>query len=93
MWIRSQNKECLVDCKALDLGEFAKKSKILDVSNDICLGEYETEERAIEILDNIQIHMQSGVSKVSYFYAADIDGNKLLDSTETTYFIYQMPEK
>ena len=54
LWIRSQDKRAL--CKVGDLEvEKINKATCWDIRNDkICFGSYETEERALEILDDMQ---------------------------------------
>ena len=69
LWIRSQDKEDLVECKNIGLaylGKYGFVDKIGDIERKkfyICeftdtthttLGKYETKERALEVLDEIQ---------------------------------------
>lgn len=52
MWIRSQDKEDLVDTKRIIV---IGKKITSDVTDDYLLfGEYESKERAIEVLDEIE---------------------------------------
>lgn len=51
LWVRSQDKTVLVEVKSLQcyLGEYC-----IETMNGIKLGRYETKERCLEILDEIQ---------------------------------------
>lgn len=53
MWIRNQSKKGLIDVNSLDV----VGNKVM--CKNWTLGEYETEKRALEILDHIAIVMQS----------------------------------
>ena len=79
MWIRSQNKRCLLN--TLNLYLFGTSIKSND--KDCILGTYQTEERALEVLDMIQ----SRIIKGDKF---DIikKGKRV-----TKEFVFQMPEK
>lgn len=57
LWIRSQDKELLVNAKAFELQHYKNSPcQIFAVWNNnfMCIGTYKTKERAIEILDEIQ---------------------------------------
>lgn len=60
LWIRSQNKELLMQVKYLHINAYAEKDKdvrIYSYGNDdfsYLLGTYKTKERALEVLDEIQ---------------------------------------
>ena len=51
MWIRTQDREMLMDCKAIGIGLEDDKSIY---SNGYVLGTYSSKERALEVLDDIQ---------------------------------------
>lgn len=51
MWIRTQDREMLMDCKAVGIGLEDNKSIY---SNGYVLGTYSSKERALEVLDDIQ---------------------------------------
>jgi len=65
IWIRSQNKEALTNCTALDVAykrSIENKDTdylIIDKSTGYVLGTYGTKERAIEVLGEIQLHIES----------------------------------
>lgn len=83
MWIRSKNKRYLGDYKELVI---ISKS-ILGYSNSTddstSLGEYATEERALEVLDQIEHRLIQGSSH------DDMNGNRRVQKQ----FVFQMPEK
>jgi len=57
MWIRSQNKTVLIRAGFIDVCDtriFASNSQTKIEKTGICIGKYETVERAIEVLDEIQ---------------------------------------
>lgn len=56
LWIRSQNKETLVKCNDISITLCNRIVGYFDkVTEYETLGEYETKERAIEVLDEIQL--------------------------------------
>ena len=56
MWIRTQDREMLMDCNAVGIGLEDDKSIY---SNGYVLGTYSSKERALEVLDNIQYALDS----------------------------------
>ena len=56
MWIRTQDREMLMDCNAVGIGLEDDKSIY---SNGYVLGTYSCKERALEVLDNIQYALDS----------------------------------
>lgn len=69
MWVRSQNKEVLADIKAFDTIKNKEKFYITGYLNSISdkflsLGNYETKEKAISVLDELHCRIaktESGV--------------------------------
>lgn len=57
-WIRSQNKKRLAYCKDIEVYKTGKTWEIFDGTKDITLGVYKTENRALEVLDEIQRHVE-----------------------------------
>lgn len=51
MWIRTQDREMLMNCNAVGIGLEDDKSIY---SNGYVLGTYSSKERALEVLDDIQ---------------------------------------
>ena len=83
MWIRSQDKEVLANCNSLNIAHYTNP-QICDSLTDLELGEYETIERAKEVLDEIM----EQANAMEYL--------KVRPTTKLHYFasfIYQMPEK
>ena len=56
MWIRTQDREMLMDCNAVGIGLEDDKSIY---SNGYVLGTYSSKERALEVLDEIQYALDS----------------------------------
>ena len=56
MWIRTQDREMLMDCNAVGIGLEDNKSIY---SNGYVLGTYSSKERALEVLDGIQYALDS----------------------------------
>ncbi len=95
LWIRSQDKELLVNTKGFGLQQHYKDSpcQIFGVWNNNykCVGTYKTKERALEVLDEIQEYMQidkdhyEGANKVAYQECAVYKNDYLM--------IYEMPKE
>lgn len=91
LWIRSQDKEMLVNSNGFQLQQHYEDSpcQIFAVWNNnyMCVGAYKTKERALEILDEIQKFMGPKDRKAEY---------KEIDLVLKTYMIprvYKMPKK
>ena len=56
MWIRTQDREMLMDCNAVGIGLEDDKSIY---SNGYVLGTYSSKEQALKVLDNIQYALDS----------------------------------
>lgn len=55
IWIRSQNKEVLIECKEVHIfGWDATSYRIDSRESNYILGEYSTKEKALKVLDMIQ---------------------------------------
>ena len=96
MWIRSQDKKTLVDAGSL----FANNLKVFaydKASVAYTLGEYETQERALEVLDEIQKHIVSLelARKGNHFenLARDCYSAYEFERRSEAICIYQMPEE
>lgn len=77
LWIRSQNRLKLVEVKEIYVIDIFKTTQHYPEtirsyeytnveSNNIMLGKYETKERAIEVLDEIQKHL-FGINRYDFF--------------------------
>ena len=77
IWIRSQDKEKLVqvDCLCIEINEYDKKNYDI-VQGCITLGTYKTKERALEVLDEIQRHLVT-----------------INDKNDNIFYVYEMPKK
>lgn len=83
LWIRSQDKEVLLKVNELEIE--ANMIIAFDNNKYQCLGTYETKERTLEILDEIQ-------NKINLINLGHDFGSPMIDLKNPTY-IYQMPEK
>jgi len=85
MWIRSQDKKTLAYCTRLAVvGRTIQNLPPTGIDDDYdVMGVYESSERAVEVLDNIQSQLRSAVEVIR---GVSSDNYK-------QYFIYQMPEK
>ena len=54
LWIRSQDRECLMKIKRADYDYSAGLHRILVDGFKVLVGIYETKERALEVLDDLQ---------------------------------------
>ena len=102
LWVRSQDKRILqkVDNIFLDANYENKRISTYDGDN-IELGTYETKERAIEVLDEIQSLLQPTIEykpivqeeynpAYTYKHFVKVDDN--IEIKELSTFVYQMPE-
>ena len=95
LWIRSQDKEVLLNIKGIQYQNYklveneTVEANILigfyNYYDNEILGEYETKERALEVLTEIQ-------NKINLINLGHDFGNPMIDLKNPTY-IYQMPEK
>lgn len=105
LWIRSQDKNTLKRINTSlylkeDLSDYAKGNVWFVVSSGDELGEYETKERALEVLDEIQ-KLIKPIFKINYEYDDSqpiIDGEWLKSLKaegrieELSTYVYEMPE-
>lgn len=85
MWIRSQDKETLINCNVIEYNDFYVKNAIVATSETISrtiVGKYSTKEKALKVLDMIH-------NKI-----IELDKNKFLGMTEQIYIrcVFQMPQ-
>ena len=88
LWIRSQNKRELRPNPKLGIDEIKDKFYILDRFNfeeATILGTYKTEQRALEVLNEIQ-------KKINLINLGHDFGSPMIDLKNPTY-IYEMPEE
>ena len=112
LWIRSQNKEVLLNIKGIQYqnyklveNETVEANILIGLYNyydNEILGEYETKERALEVLDEIQSLLQPTIEykpivqeeynpAYTYKHFVKVDDN--IEIKELSTFVYQMPEK
>lgn len=71
LWIRSQDKSSLYKVTAIyiEKKEYGQKHHYIFTKNEDCLGMYKTEERALQVLDEIQgILKPKGIIKLDGMY-------------------------
>jgi hypothetical protein len=93
MWIRSQDEMTLKECDEFSLGTSNGKACIYGVKGNWesgesippILGEYETKERAIEILDEIQTAISGNGTSID---ESSINGDIIHSD-----YVYEKPEK
>lgn len=85
MWIRSQDKKILVYCTRLAVaGRIIQNLPATGIENNYdVMGVYESPERAMEVLDNIQSQLRSTVEVVR-----EVESDKYKQC-----FVFQMPEE
>ncbi len=98
LWIRSQDKRRLIKTTQIDFtssgyyGTMDKQYSIL-CQDEVWLGSYETKERALEVLDEIEKRLKNNV----YFKESALElkngFNKLYIPYEESSQVYQMPEE
>lgn len=83
MWVRSQDKKTLKNCNEFSVGSCNVYSDWNGNIQPYILGTYCAEERAIEVLDDIQRRVIKGYSK-DYI----INGTRIKNQ-----FVYEMPQQ
>lgn len=59
LWVRSQNKKCLLKATMFNLDNDENGIYCYSNEDNFCLlGKYATKERALEVLDEIQMHIK-----------------------------------
>ena len=84
LWIRSQDRAGILKCEKLYIQVFNGDFHILN-ENEFPLGIYETRERALEVLNEIQ-------KKINLINMGHNFGSPMIDLKNPTY-IYEMPEE
>ena len=88
MWIRTQDKETLLNVNCIDVYNLNKNEWIIEAcGND--LGTYNSKERALEVLDEIQKKIND-IKKD--FLMACMREKGVYDVIAWNDFVYQMPE-
>ena len=84
LWIRSQNKECLIKIDRLDIDYTNGSYKIEADGYQTLLAKYKTKGRALEVLDEIQKH-------IAYNEIEILSGNACNISYDE--YVYEMPKE
>lgn len=88
LWIRSQNRKMMEKAVAVKIAHYKEKGKTTNsivINNDYIFGEYATEERALEVLDEIQ-------KKINLINLGHDFGSPMVDLKNPSY-IYEMPKE
>lgn len=94
LWIRSQDRECLMKVDRVDIDLTNGTYKIKANAFEVILGEYEYKSRALEVLDEIQGKitqnecLKSMISKLSNVKGEEEKIGKLFKE-----MIYEMPKE
>ena len=97
MWIRTQDKETLLNVNCIDVYNLNKNEWIIEAcGND--LGTYNSKERALEVLDEIQAHLENNYLSINDMPQHNNSWNSWIDYcpryiTRTTKTVYQMPKE
>lgn len=86
LWIRSQDKECLMQVNRIDINEDAV---IFAEGFEIWLGAYKTKERALEILDEIQKYINNNCEFIERKTHTKM--GTYTEKIET--YVYEMPKE
>lgn len=86
LWIRSQNRKMMEKAVAIKIAHYMEnETNSIVINNDYVFGEYATEERALEVLDEIQ-------KKINLINLGHDFGSPMVDLKNPTY-IYEMPKE
>lgn len=97
MWVRSQDKTILIESSYFSVDNtrvFSGTSIEGDtVTGNILVGTYNSKERAIEVLDDIQKQLVNGTSGENFEYSYQGDGVYQINRKWISNSVYQMPEE
>lgn len=94
MWVRSQNKEILINTNKFFINQVVKDCEIIGYSIDsggIELGKYTTKEQALKVLNEIEVVLSNAskrISKVQYL----LKENGHLEDYDIKENVFQMPQ-
>lgn len=95
LWIRSQDKRTLSIVKNITYCQLDGEHALVGYANDACydfdLGIYKSEERALEVLDEIQNKINEIQESPKTRFICEGARTKLIPVTIN--FVYQMPEE
>ena len=81
MWIRTQDKETLINVNCIDMYNINKDEWIIEACDNNNLGTYNSKERAIEVLNEIQTWIER-------YEAAKVSGKLFI-----AFITYEMPKE
>ena len=92
LWIKNQNGTRLIKANNILLYKFDTGEYGIQVNDDCFVGEYDTKERALEVLDEIQsmIHYTYNFENLTYEKADLILKGKIIENMVK---IYEMPKE
>ena len=103
MWVRSQDRETLAQVDFFDLSEDADgKIEIVVFSKNgliDTMGIYKTKERALEVLDEIQVYVVGKIliptdySGYNFDDTSPVNGSVVMDKIEILPTVYNMPKE
>lgn len=92
LWIRSQDRTCLMKIKRVDYDYTAGLHRILVDGYKVLVGIYETKERALEVLDDLQKCLSSEFEFTGTYEKVDaLIKTKMLNGLYGV--IYNMPKE
>lgn len=95
LWIRSQSRTLLEKANSIKIAHYTENQKVLNsivVNNDYVFGEYETQERALEVLEEIQGKItQNECLKTMIPKVTDIRGYEEMYGNLFKKMVYEMP--
>ena len=85
LWIRSQDKECLMKINRIDYDVAGGEHRIIVNGYETLVGKYKTKERALEVLDEIQKYIGDNFNQeeVNHFFGLNAKNR----------MIYEMPKE
>ena len=100
MWIRTQGKSCLIKCNIINV-EIGEQSDdylirtLLDNGRTFILACYKSEERALEVLDEIQSYLENNYLSINDMpqHNNGIIANGTVLFSNSAQKIYQMPKE
>ena len=93
MWIRSQNKETLINCNVIEYNDFYVENAIVATSETISrtiVGKYSTKEKALKVLDMIQQQINTCVEQKQTIRPATINSFEPYESK--SHIVFVMPQ-
>ena len=99
LWIRSQDKECLMKVDRIDYDYSTHTHRIMANGYETLIGLYETKERALEVLDEIQnilkpqLIIKDSGKIIGSFEDTIVREGATYELKELSTYLYQMPKE